>query len=70
VSDVTTSRVIRRFYRSYLAGISKDRALRAAQLQLLRDLRAGRVTVRLGGTTITYPEHPHLWAGAILVGAP
>ena len=70
VSDVTTSRVIQRFYRSYLSGISKDRALRAAQLQLLRDLRAGRVTVRLGGTTITYPEHPHLWAGAILVGAP
>jgi CHAT domain-containing protein len=58
------------FYRAYLAGVSKDRALRAAQLRLLRDLRAGRVSVDIGGTTIAYPEHPHVWAGVILVGAP
>ena len=70
VPDVTTSRLMRRFYRAYATGMSKDRALRAAQLALLRDLRAGRVTVRVGSTPVTYAEHPRLWAGAILVGAP
>jgi len=70
VPDVTTSRLMRRFYRAYAAGMSKDRALRAGQLALLRDLRAGRVTVRVGSTPVTYAEHPRLWAGAILVGAP
>jgi CHAT domain-containing protein len=70
VPDTATSRLMERFYRLYLAGVSKDRALRAAQLALLRDLRAGRVKVRVGHTTIASPEHPHFWAGAILVGAP
>ena len=32
VSDQATARVMTRFYRGYLAGTSKDRALRAAQL--------------------------------------
>jgi CHAT domain-containing protein len=59
-----------RFYRSYLAGSAKDDALRVAQLALLRDLRAGRVTRTVGETTLTYAEHPHLWAGAILIGTP
>ena len=70
VADQTTARVMTRFYAGYLAGVSKDRALRAAQLTLLQDLRAGRVRRRVGETTLTYGEHPHLWAGAILIGAP
>lgn len=70
VSDQTTARVLTQFYAAYLAGASKDRALRAAQLALLRDLRRGRITTAMGETTLTYAEHPHLWAGAILVGAP
>jgi CHAT domain-containing protein len=70
VADQTTARVMTRFYAAYLAGVSKDRALRAAQLALLHDLRAGRVRRQVGETTLTYAEHPHLWAGAILIGAP
>ena len=70
VSDRATAKVMTRFYASYLTGTSKDRALRAAQLALLQDLRDGKVTQRVGETTLTYAEHPHLWAGAILIGAP
>ena len=70
VSDETTARVMTRFYVGYLAGTSKDRALRTAQLALLRDLRAGRIRTTVAETTLTYAEHPHLWAGAILIGAP
>jgi CHAT domain-containing protein len=58
------------FYAGYVAGLSKDRALRAAQLTLLGDLRAGKVRLTIGKTSLTYAEHPHLWAGAVLIGAP
>jgi CHAT domain-containing protein/tetratricopeptide (TPR) repeat protein len=70
VSDETTARVMTQFFAAYTRGVSKDRALRAAQLHLLRALRAGRVRWRAGATTVTFPEHPHLWAGAVLLGAP
>jgi CHAT domain-containing protein/tetratricopeptide (TPR) repeat protein len=70
VSDETTARVVTRFFAAYTQGVSKDRALRAAQLALLRDLRAGRMTRKAGEATLTFPEHPHLWAGAVLIGAP
>jgi CHAT domain-containing protein/tetratricopeptide (TPR) repeat protein len=70
VSDRTTARVVNSFYREWTAGASKDAALRAAQLALIRDLRAGRVTTNAGGTRIVYPEHPWLWAAPILIGAP
>jgi CHAT domain-containing protein/tetratricopeptide (TPR) repeat protein len=70
VSDETTARVMTQFFAAYTQGVSKDRALRAAQLHLLRELRAGRVRSRAGQTTVTLPEHPQLWAGAVLIGAP
>ena len=70
ISDDTTARVMRRFYEGYRHGLSKDRALRRAQLAVLADLRNGRVRRRVGATTITFHEHPHLWAGAVLFGAP
>jgi CHAT domain-containing protein len=70
VSDRTTARVFDRFYREWTAGASKDAALRAAQLALIHDLRAGRVTATAGGTRIVYPEHPWFWAAPILIGAP
>ncbi len=56
VSDRATARVIDRFYREWTAGAPKDAALRAAQLALIRDLRAGRVTANAGGTRIVYPN--------------
>ena len=70
VSDNPTALLMTRFYREYAAGASKDRALRTAQLALIRDLRGGRVKGTIGRTAITYPEHPWLWAAPILVGAP
>ena len=70
VTDEPTARLMAHFYRVYASGVAKDRALRAAQLTLLADLRAGRVTGRIGGATVVYPEHPWLWAAPILVGAP
>ena len=61
---------MRRFYRAYALHRPKDEALRAAQLAVLADLRAGRITATLGETVVTYPEHPWLWAAPVLVGAP
>ena len=48
----------------------KSRALRAAQLQMLRNLRAGRVTVTTAAGPIVLPEHPIFWAGFALIGEP
>jgi CHAT domain-containing protein len=70
ISDDTTARVMTRFYEGYGQGLAKDRALRRAQLAVLGDLRNGRVRRKVGSTTITFHEHPHLWAGAVLLGAP
>jgi CHAT domain-containing protein/tetratricopeptide (TPR) repeat protein len=70
VPDEATRRLMTRFYAAYVAGETPDRALRAAQLGLLADLRAGRVARVVGATRVTYAEHPHLWAGTLLIGAP
>lgn len=45
-------------------------ALRAAQLQQLRALRAGTVTMKAGDQKVALPATPLLWAGYIAVGAP
>jgi CHAT domain-containing protein len=70
VSDRPTARVVSQFYREWIAGASKDVALRAAQLALIKDLRAGRIKASIGGREVIYPEHPWLWAAPILIGAP
>jgi CHAT domain-containing protein len=70
VADEPTARLMRRFYRAYALQRPKDEALRAAQLAVLADLRAGRIRTTVGGTVVTYPEHPWLWAAPVLVGAP
>jgi CHAT domain-containing protein len=70
VPDAPMARLMVAFYAAYRSGATKDRALRAAQLRLLADLRAGRVRRTVGSTVVTYPEHPWLWAAPILVGAP
>jgi CHAT domain-containing protein len=66
VPDETTWRVMRDFYARRAGGLTTSRALRSAQLSLLRALRAG--AVRLQGQVM--PESPHLWAGFVLVGEP
>ena len=70
VADEPTNRLLPDFYRRWLAGESKSRALRAAQLRLLRDLRAGRVRITTPAGEVAIPEHPVFWAGFALFGEP
>jgi CHAT domain-containing protein/tetratricopeptide (TPR) repeat protein len=70
VADEPTNRLLPDFYRTWLGGESKSRALRAAQLRLLRDLRAGRVRINTPAGEVTVPEHPVFWAGFALFGEP
>jgi CHAT domain-containing protein len=70
VADEPTNRLLPDFYRAWLGGESKSRALRAAQLRLLRDLRAGRVTITTPAGNVSVPEHPVFWAGFALFGEP
>jgi CHAT domain-containing protein len=70
VADAPTSRLLPAFYRTWLAGASKARSLRRAQLQLLADLRAGKVRVDTKAGPIVLPEHPMFWAGFVLIGEP
>ncbi len=74
VPDQTSFEVMTEFYRAW-AGTGaanggnragKSRALRQAQLAVLRALRAGKI--QTGGVTL--PESPRLWAGYVLVGQP
>ena len=70
LADEPANRLVPAFYRSWFAGASKARALRTAQLEVLRNLRAGtmQITTRLG--PVSLPEHPVFWAGFALVGEP
>jgi tetratricopeptide (TPR) repeat protein len=66
VADQTSYEVMRHFYAAWAGGSDKSRALRQAQLSVLRALRAG--TIRVNGVAL--PESPRLWAGYVLVGRP
>jgi CHAT domain-containing protein len=70
VADQPTNRMLPDFYRAWLGGQSKARALRAAALKLLSDLRAGRVEVLTPAGAVRIPEHPVFWAGFALIGEP
>lgn len=70
ITDEATANLMTGFYRRYASTHAKSASLRAAQLALLADLRAGRVTVAAGGRRVTLPEHPLLWAGFFLSGEP
>jgi CHAT domain-containing protein len=70
VADEPTFRLVPEFYRLRISGRDKAESLRAAQLRLLRDLRAGRVTIAAPDGPIALPEHPFFWAGFVLVGEP
>ncbi len=62
VADETTCDLMTAVYRRRLAGMTKDEALRVAQLELLAAGRAGR-------TIADYPlSHPYFWAPFVLVG--
>jgi CHAT domain-containing protein/tetratricopeptide (TPR) repeat protein len=74
VPDQTSFEVMTGFYRAWARSraaspgnrVGKSRALRQAQLAVLRALRAGKI--QIGGVTL--PESPRLWAGYVLVGEP
>ena len=70
VADEPTNRLLPQFYRAWLGGASKARALRAAQLRLLSELRAGKVRIETPAGLVSLPEHPVFWAGFALIGEP
>jgi CHAT domain-containing protein/tetratricopeptide (TPR) repeat protein len=70
VADEPTNRLLPAFYRSWLQGAGKAEALRAAELRLLADLRAGRVVVHTRMGDLVLPEDPAFWAGFVLLGEP
>lgn len=68
--DVAGQSILPAFYRVWSQHGDKARALRDAQLAMLRDLRAGRVAQQTAAGPITVPAHPAVWAGLVLMGAP
>jgi CHAT domain-containing protein len=68
VADSPTNRLLPAFYRAWLDGADKASALRTAQLKLIADLRAGKVTVHTKLGDFVLPENPAFWAGFILLG--
>lgn len=68
--DETARRLMARFYRQFAQGQGSAEALRAAQLALLADLRAGKVSVASPAGDVTLPPHPALWAGFRVHGMP
>lgn len=70
VADETTELLVLEFYRAYQRDGNRGRALRIAQLRMLRDLRAGRVKIPTAAGLFTLPEHPALWASFVLIGEP
>jgi CHAT domain-containing protein/tetratricopeptide (TPR) repeat protein len=69
-ADEPTARLMTGFYGAYARSQPKDQALRAAQLAVLRALRAGRIQTHVGASLVTLPEDPFFWGGFILTGAP
>jgi CHAT domain-containing protein len=70
VPDGPTGDLLAGFYRSGLGGRGKAAALRAAQLDTLRRLRQGKVTLQTAVGPVAIPEHPAFWAGFVLIGEP
>jgi CHAT domain-containing protein len=66
--DETAAAILPRFYAAWQRDGDAAAALRAAQLERLRLLRAGRVSVSTPLGTVPLPEHPSLWAGFVLIG--
>ncbi|HKH48854.1 MAG TPA: CHAT domain-containing protein [Thermoanaerobaculia bacterium] len=66
VADQTTAELIARFYRHLAAGLSKDEALRKAQIELIR--RPVRIATANGQTVETDASAPFFWAAFQLFG--
>jgi len=70
VPDQAGLQVMNGFYEARGRGAGVSEALRSAQLQQLRALRAGTVTMKSGDQRVAMPVTPLLWAGYIAVGVP
>jgi len=70
VADQPTNRLLPDFYRAWLGGATKARALRSAQLRLLRDRRANKIPIGTPLGKVLLSEHPVFWAGCELFGEP
>jgi CHAT domain-containing protein/tetratricopeptide (TPR) repeat protein len=70
VADEPTAQMMPAFYKEWLRTGSKIDSLRHAQLALIRNLRAGRVSAQTPIGRITLSEHPLFWAGFMLIGEP
>lgn len=70
IADESAEHLLPRFYREWQKRDDKGAALRAAQLTMLRDLRAGKVTVSTPFGSMALPPHPALWANLVLIGEP
>ena len=68
--DETTPPLFEAFYAARGRGEPTSAALRAAQLQMLRALRAGSVAVPTAAGRFVVPEHPSIWGGLQLWGEP
>ena len=66
VNDTATKEQMVRFYREYKSNLDKAKALRQAQLHMIRELRAGRIKSSV--TLQTLDEHPAHWAAFLLFG--
>jgi CHAT domain-containing protein/tetratricopeptide (TPR) repeat protein len=62
--------LMRRFYTAWRKGATKAAALRRAQLDVIRALRAGKISVTTPFGAVVLPEHPALWAPFVLLGEP
>lgn len=70
MADESAEVLVPRFYEEWQKSGDKSVALRAAQLSMLRDLRAGRLKVNTPFGDMSLPPHPILWANLILIGEP
>ena len=70
VPDEAATQVMPAFYRAWRLALDKSTGLRAAQLDFLALLRAGRAFIDTPGGRRALPEDPLLWAGFVLIGEP
>jgi CHAT domain-containing protein len=70
VADEPSAQLMAGFYSHWRRGLDKRDALRRAQLDLLRTLRKGSLTVRTAQGLVRLDERPFYWAGYVLIGEP
>jgi CHAT domain-containing protein len=70
VADEPTGALVASFYKNVSQGKDRAQALRAAQLSVLAQLRAGKMKVSTPHGQLTLPENPVFWGSFVLIGEP